>query len=380
MNQQLNPDTEPNNPSRADQLQFLRFLAFMLIFLWHADLYTPDWLPGGYGAANAVSFFIILSGFVSGYSSYSRDIKCSFREIIRYMWHKIIRVYPLYLTVTLFSVFMTDLPRYIASRSYPEARYMCKELLKHLLLIQSWFPQNYFMYTGVGWFLSTIMLLYLINIPLRACATRIRRSAHSTAIFITIAALSGLSTVIYSLLMRNTYMEFTAYVLPVSRIGEYVCGMALGYVVYPATIRINENLHTYKTVLISCLEFIALALWIWVMYLPVQDWTVRTVHWLLPNILLLTIFGMGKGILSGLFRLKPLLLLGNVSFECFLIHRMIIEEYMRNTAIENTGFPGDVFAVMICLITTVLAAITAHSFEIKHRNSSPEAKKKGISQ
>jgi len=350
----------------------------MLIFLWHADLYAPDWLPGGYGAANAVSFFIILSGFVSGYSSYSRDITCSFREIIRYMWHKIIRIYPLYLTVTLFSVFMTDLPHYIASHSYPEARYLCKELLKHLLMIQSWFPQNYFMYTGVGWFLSTIMLLYLINIPLRACATRIRKSEHATVIFISIAVLAASSTVIYSLLMRGTYMEFTAYVLPVSRIGEYVCGMSLGYAIHNVSASINRQQRPCLPVILTLLEAASFIVWICMMYAPVQDWTVRTVHWLIPNILLLVIFGFGGGYISHAFRFKPLIWLGDISFECFLIHRMIIEEYMRNTATESTGFPGDVFAVMICLIITILSAIAAHSFNTMTAMRHAAAKQKGL--
>ena len=46
------------NADRAEQLQFLRFLAFGLIFLWHADYWVPAWFPHGNGAVNAVSFFL----------------------------------------------------------------------------------------------------------------------------------------------------------------------------------------------------------------------------------------------------------------------------------------------------------------------------------
>ena len=75
--------------TRANQLQFLRFIAFLLICMVHTESYQPSWGPGGNGAINAVAFFIILSGAVSGYSSYNKDIECSFKGILLYMWKKI---------------------------------------------------------------------------------------------------------------------------------------------------------------------------------------------------------------------------------------------------------------------------------------------------
>ena len=50
--------------NRADQLQFFRFCAFLLICAHHMGRCQLSWFPHGNGAANAVEFFIVLSGAV----------------------------------------------------------------------------------------------------------------------------------------------------------------------------------------------------------------------------------------------------------------------------------------------------------------------------
>ena len=75
--------------NRADQLQFFRFCAFLLICAHHMGRCQLSWFPHGNGAATAVEFFIVLSGAVIGISSYKREIKCSFSNIFVYIKKKI---------------------------------------------------------------------------------------------------------------------------------------------------------------------------------------------------------------------------------------------------------------------------------------------------
>lgn len=292
----------------TSQLQFLRFLAFMLIFLFHTGDYQLAWFPKENGAANAVEFFILLSGVVSGISSFDKDIKCTARDIVSYIKKKIVKVYPLYFLTTFFTVAYTTIPGIIAYQSFREFEGLkillgqIGQLLKNLLLIQSWFPSNYFTYNGVGWFLSTIMFLYVINIPLRALATKIRKSKKAEIKFAVVFVGAYLLTWVYSYLTRNTNMEYTQYILPVSRVWEYMCGMALGYLICYIKRKINCNRRI--TVLFTVLEISALGFWIYNMYLPMQGWHYRVTHWITINIILILVFSIGQGVISSLFRLN----------------------------------------------------------------------------
>lgn len=340
--------------NRAEQLQFLRFCAFGLIFLWHANTYAFSFFPKGNGAANGVCFFILLGGFVSGYSSYNKDIHCSGKEVLRYMRKKLEKLYPLYFATTIFTISYSGMPSLVAFHSFSNVGSSLKQLLRNLLLIQSWFPSNYFSFNGVGWFLSTIMFLYLLNIPLRASATKIKKLKNANVYFSAIFFISFILIIIYCYLLRDTNLEYTEYVLPVSRIGEYICGMALGYLIF----NINNKLEcrTYIRILFSVLEIASLSLWIYEMYVPHEAWQFRIVHWLIPNCFLLIIFGFGKGIISSIFQKRLLKYLGDISFECFLLHQIVIHEYKINSELGAVSKLGNAFSILFCLCITILIA------------------------
>lgn len=169
---------DKNTANRAEQLQFLRFCVFFVIFSWHADKYVPYWFPHGDGAINAVVFFFILSGVVTGYSVYDKEVVFSVGATKQYFLKKIKKVYPLYFITTIFAVAYSGLPAYIANCDYQSAMTTFSQLVKNLLLLQSWFPSGYYAFNGVGWFLSTIMFLYLLSVPLSACMTGIGKKKN----------------------------------------------------------------------------------------------------------------------------------------------------------------------------------------------------------
>lgn len=345
--------------SRADQLQFIRFLAFMLILIFHSSPYTKMWpgYAGKYGSANAVVFFIVLSGAVSGYSSYNKDVHFSVWESLKYVWKKLVKVYPLYFITTVFAMAESGIPELFATWSKSELKPLLIQFIKHLFLIQSWYnTEQYFSFNGVGWFLSTIMFLYLLNIPLRAIATKIKKCSKATYIFIGIFIVSYTSLSLYCYATRDTFKEFTQYIFPVSRIFEYICGMSLGYCIFPLVEKIREN--QKNKIIFSMLEIISLFIWFWNMYLPMQDWQFQILHWVLPNALLIGIYLLGKGLISDLFRLDLLRYLGDISFECYLIHQVIIFQYMRNSGISNTStILGNLFSFAFCFGVTIVTAM-----------------------
>lgn len=351
--------------TRANQLQFLRFIAFLLICMVHTESYQPSWGPGGNGAINAVAFFIILSGAVSGYSSYNKDIECSFKGILLYMWKKIKKVYPLYFITTLIAVIYTDIPGLIAANEFAQTKSSVIQLLKNIFLIQSWFPENYFSYNGVGWFLSTIMFLYITNIPLRAMAGKIRRLKNSDYIFAGVFIVTFACVIVYCYFTQNTNTEYTQYILPVSRTGEYVCGMALGYLAYSLTQKLQRR--GIDIIIFSILEAGAVMIWIYAMYMPIEMWQYRIVHWLLPNCMLLMVFLFGRGIFSRLFSVSILRYLGDISFECFLIHQLVIRQYIACGGAPAISIIGNAFSIIFCVICTVLMAGLISNAKLKNK-------------
>lgn len=349
--------------NETSQLQFLRFLAFMLICIFHTGNYQFSWFPQGNGAANAVEFFILLSGVASGISSYDKEIYCTISNILSYIKKKIVKVYPLYFVTTIFTITYTSIPSMIAYHDFTGGKEQIFQLTKNLLLLQSWFPTGYFSYNGVGWFLSTIMFLYVINIPLRAVATKIRNLKKSVLIFCVVSVVSYLLVWLYCYLTRNTNMEYTQYVLPVSRVGEYICGMSLGYLLCSLKKKINNRI--WITVFFTVVEVIAIGLWIYGMYIPMAVWHFRITHWITTNIILIMTFSVGKGALSSLFRLNFLRYLGDISFECFLIHQIMINLYRTMSGLDAVSRLGNLFSMLFCLIFTVMVASLISNCKIK---------------
>ncbi|MBO6215088.1 MAG: OpgC domain-containing protein, partial [Lachnospiraceae bacterium] len=134
-----------NDTEKANQLQFLRFMAFMLIFMWHSLQHEVWWSPSINGAASAVSFFIILSGFVSAYSSYGAETDCSIAASLRYLWKKIVKFYPLYLATNLLAALYSGIPEMIRYQDIDRLKNMGVIFLRNVLMIQSWVPHDYFM-------------------------------------------------------------------------------------------------------------------------------------------------------------------------------------------------------------------------------------------
>ena len=341
---------------RADQLQFLRFIAFSLIFLWHTHAWFPKSFPAGEGAGLAVSFFIFLSGTVTAYSSYGREHPVTLKSSFDRVKLKMKKVYPLFFVTTMFMVCASEIPSLISNYDFKDLIPQLLELVKDMLLIQSWFPKNYFTFNGVAWFLSTIMLCYFLENPLLALADKIKKDKKPCLMLFLAGVIASDIIIVYCYLLRNTNVEFTQYVFPPSRIGEFFIGICIGY-----TARICEEKDLIKIkskVFFTVLEIASLALWFYSLYIiPEEIWKTRIVQAILPNVILLTVFILGKGYVSNLFATKPLLTLGDVSFECFLIHLLVINEYSSQSQSNTETYLGKAFAIFFCLFLTVLISL-----------------------
>ena len=339
----------------SGQFQFLRFLAFMLIFLWHGNTYCSgfSWHTG-HMAAEAVCFFVCLSGFLTG--RYHKEIiSVSFKAVLKYAFGKIKRFYPLYLFATVYMLMFTDIPAGIANFRFEELGKPLAQLVAHVFLLQSWFPEGYFGFSGVGWFLSTMLFLYLLALPVLSFLNQIRSKKGLLLILI-----SGLcAAVIYCFAMRFKNTEFWLYIFPPARMFEYFGAMIFGILIR----RTDFSSIKRKKYLCTLLELAALTAVIVSVYAvpPLFIWSGRTLHWLPPVLFLLAVFDIGGGCFSEIFRGRPFVYLGDISFECFLIHRFVLETY-HEVSPDYGGISvlGNCFSLCLCLCITLLLSTQVH--------------------
>lgn len=343
---------------RANQLQFLRFLAFMNVFIFHGE----SWNFFGYPAHNsgriAVSFFFCLSGLVTGYTGFGRDVKLTPREIGRHMAKRIRKIYPLYLLSILIPLLHSGVPELIAEGNWQALGEEMTLLGRNLLLIQSWFQEGYFHLNGVGWFLSSLVFLNLFDLPGIYLLNQGQKHQKRYLLFGGAAVCILMLTMLHCGLTRTLSRSYWHYIFPPARLGEYLVGMILGFVARPLSRRIPENQRNRWR--FTALEVGALGLWWLYLYTTGPYWLRSSVHWMLPNLVLLGVFTLGKGAVSELFRWKPLVWLGDISFECFLFHGMIITRYEINHGWAIASPLDQAVAFFFCLTLTLLAAAVMH--------------------
>ena len=376
--------------NKSTQFEFLRFLAFTLIFIWHAGIWSFPFLPNDRGAVAGVSFFFILSGFLSGFSSYEKSVRFSVRETLSYVWKKIKRIYPLYFVTGFLLLMFSDIPINIAMHNIPACAGTLEKFARYLLMIQSWFPGgDYFAINRAGWFLSSILPAYLLTIPAKAAATRIRKKQRSGPAFGLLFFILAACTVLYCYLTRNLDAEYYQYIFPVARLGEYFSGMALGYFLKPLCRQMQSATEQHdvscshiaepcvgsqtakpctgtcplttkpaRRLLFTLAELLSLALFLGAMYMEIPYWCYRIVWWLLPIYLVLAVFAAGEGYLSLLFQKKFFVRLGEITMPCFLLNTLVIEIYIA--AVGDTALlsgSGKAFALAFTFTATILLSL-----------------------
>ena len=340
--------------AREEQLQFLRFFAFFNIFIVHTEEWTFFNYPSAHCSDSAVTFFVLLSGMVIGLSRYGREQELTLAAWGREMWKWLRRMYPLYLLALLLSVMYSPIPTLIASQDWTGMKEPLTYLAKHLLMIQSWFPADEFRFNGAGWYLSTLLPLVALNLPLSVLLNKIRRIRFGIPLMLMGTLGAAFVVVTYCYFTQDMNMDYWHYLFPLARLPEYLIGMIWGFLIREAKGRVRPR--AWWKWVFTALEIFVLVFWFTSLSRPGNYWRNYIVSWLKPNCLLLIVFAFGYGWISKLFRWKPLVWLGDVSFGCYLLHGIVIKTYrgLNGIFLPNTG--SEAFAFFYCLIISIMLA------------------------
>ena len=187
-------------PERTLALQGLRFLFITDIVFGHAG----NMFLGGGGAE--CSFFFVVSGFLFTLKP------IPYKE---YLWRKVKHIYPPY-----WICLALLLLGFVVKGTWDKLDFGW-DFIPHLLLVQSWIPVTdawFFKYLGTSWFLSSLLICYVIAPFLYKCV-----DSHKKWIFYQII----LTSVIICLVLKNTspYVSWLTYASPIIRGFEFLLGM-----------------------------------------------------------------------------------------------------------------------------------------------------------
>lgn len=331
-------------------IQGLRFLGFLMIFINHSYwLVTKDkWFDFG---ARGVEIFFVLSGFLMAYHYGNKNVAYDLKSSIRYMLRKAKKFYLLHL-VTFFAMgaYFLNL-RQTSGWHYPGGRHaLYRDVILNLTLLKSWDARSMFSFNGVTWFLSVMLFIYLclpFLIHLFKENTTDRGKAAVWFLGLFLVKMIG-DTVGYTLHWNPWPLTFSYYSNPAYQLIDFV----LGYLGYQVLQPVNSN---WKSLSSSLFQVGSLILYFLCCVFFDKIWI--PAPFILLSILLISAFMLSDGIVQLIFGNRLMVHLGNISFELFIVHQVLIT--ILNEPIKGV-FHDD--GVATCLALFFVSLITADLF------------------
>lgn len=334
---------------RIVSLQVIRAAAFLMIFLSHVELLSTG--PVG------VSLFLVLSGFCMTLAYLDRPERIpapSLKNSLCFAYGKVKKLYPLHLITLLFvaAVLFVGLVKHRASAG--KLTENLAYFAANAALLQSWIPvrDGYFSFNAVSWYLSTALFSYFVFpwvFPV------IQKKQPRKIALLAAAAIGCMVCAAIALGIGQKYagwsrafLKWAVYIFPCYRAGDFITGLALGYVFLASGKKHGSAACTAAEVL--SLAVLATQVYIYSRTDRATNW-ILTLFWLPTSCALICTFALSGGILSRtLSKSKFLVWIGDISGEAFLIHQICIKA--TETVLKNKLLVGAA-AFALTLLCTV---------------------------
>lgn len=326
-------------------LQGVRGFAILLIVIshcnWALNLYGQNifrW-TGAWG----VSCFIMLSGFLAVHRYY--DTSLSYKEVPRLLKNKIIKCYPLHFITLLIAipVSITIIDRLSI------LEYVAKFFV-NASLTQSWVPIStvYFSYNAVSWYLSLDVGLCL-SLPF---VLYLLRKMNSKQIVISIFLIICIETILVYITRNFENTHWLIYIFPVSRSLDYFVGGGIAVLA-------RNNINNVWVKYINCSMLGAIFLGFLGIFLSMgSDSEIYSATvWVFPTAVLLFSVYRNDEIKakSSLFTSRFFVFLGDISFELFLIHQLIIRYF--SIIVHRLGFKMNEYIYIIAIFISIFVSV-----------------------
>lgn len=340
---------------RFDSFQGLRTVAFLLVFFSHCNGFLP--LPSGGHGAIGVEIFFVMSGFLMEVHAKERDgsllrqcADCAGKKLRKFYW--------LHILTMLLALAPTFLGWVLQLPDWRTVLGVCSKIAANLFLVQSWIPDSayYFSLNGVTWYLSTSMVMYLLFPLLHRWISKLKKRSWKYGVILLIYAFQ---LTLAAGMNGNPYLHAVVYIHPVVRCLDFVAGMLLGSAC-------KENSRSaHGSAFWTGMEAAAVGMLVVVVFLfaELPEAFSYVVLCAPAAWMLVAVFAHEGGMVSKLLSRKPMLFLGNISFELFMIHRLVIGywEYVQWIArrVIHQNLPG-IISTGCTFMISVAAAWLLH--------------------
>lgn len=320
-------------PQKLAALTSLRFFAAAMIVLVHINsvfgaLGLVELLPLDQG----VSFFFVLSGFIL---AYNYPVFSGEADILMFLKARIARIYPNHIAAIAIFILLTA--HLNVGRHLPTASFAA---VANLFLFQSLIPirKVFFSFNPVAWSISAEMFFYFIFPWLIAkdiLTWRFKLTLLVAIVLLYIWFVAAWQIPYDRMDLQSASVEGLIYINPIVRVLEFFSGV-LAYFVFT---RLKERVD-YSTLIFTGLEIVVVLLTLLIMYysmrLPLDQsndfarilgfYCAKSGSFPIFAVLIIT-FAFGKGWLGRFLALKPMVLLGEISFALYLLHRTVLQWY-----------------------------------------------------
>lgn len=329
---------------RFEAFQGLRAVAFVLIFMSHSFTYLS--LPMGEHGAIGVSVFFALSGFLVETHYKESTEKSLLEQGAAYAKRKIGKFYGLHLLLIPVALLPVVARLVMGSDQYGWTE-TALQTLANILLVQSWIPDPgfYLSLNSVTWYLSASVFLYFVSPFLHRFISGIPKKTHKALLLPAVLAVQlALACVFRTTALAHGFL----YVNPLSRWLDYLAGMVL------ASLYKEKVMCIFSGNLAETGAFAALAAVILVFNRIPPAWKYVALSAPMAWALVFSLAHQ-KGWISKVLSCRVLTFLGDISFEMFMIHLLVIRYwgYMLDVVRNILGWeiPGLVSFAGIFAVT-----------------------------
>lgn len=338
-------------------LTSLRFIFVMLVFVNH---FLGSIIPQtfSFGGECGVAFFFVLSGFVLSVG-YGRKVEEGTFSVRSFFFRHLKKLYPLHF-LTLAAMLVLNWRMGIAPNPGPT--------LAQLFLVQTWIPLDDFVFyaNATSWFLCDILFFYLVFAVLYRWLIA---ASHRQLLLVGTVVLCAYFSLAF--LLPKNYVDCFLYAHPVLRCLDFMIGI-LTYRLYRSfkshedtsaqtDRQINPCVATFMELTVVAL-FVLLA----VVY-EHCDVALRSASLFWPfvpaTILFFAWADRQRGILTRLLHARPIMWLGNVSFEIYMLH-LLVFRVVQHYAVRFLPDVGEVTGAWRMMTDSRYLALLAVDFTV----------------
>ncbi|MDQ6941354.1 MAG: acyltransferase [Candidatus Eremiobacteraeota bacterium] len=294
-------------------LTSLRFVAALLVFVYHAPLAQPFAREHALGQAG-VGFFFLLSGFILTYTY--RGALSTQASVVRFYTARFARVYPAYLVSIALALPVVALYGSLAwDKSPPAVR--ADALIAQVLAVQAWFPREeiYLGLNSPAWSISVEAFFYALFPLLIWSLSRSFATAGARTIFVMAAMTWACAAAVFAI--PHHADVWTTYIFPPVRVVDFVVGMLLGM----AFLRGYELPGSATAWEVAAVIAIAAA----IIAIPHVPAGLQYSLWPLPFwAALIAIVALRRGAISRLLSHPAFVRLGEISYAFYLVHLSVL--------------------------------------------------------